>query len=140
MTVNPENGEVVKKSPLKQIREKAIYPVSEGFIALCGVKDKKSAIKLCIVDSESLEIIRQSEENLSENSSLVEHGDLFYVIIEEGGKNYLAAFDKNLTLKNKSDVAINGASPLNIFSEGILVTDVKGNPVLLKLPALSTAW
>ena len=140
MTVNPENGEVVKKSPLKQIREKAIYPVSEGFIALCGVKDKKSAIKLCIVDSESLEIIRQSEENLSENSSLVEHGDLFYVIIEEGGKNYLAAFDKNLTLKNKSDVAINGASPLNIFSEGILVTDVKGNPVLLKLPALSNAW
>ena len=82
----------------------------------------------------------ESEENLSENSSLVEHGDLFYVIIEEGGKNYLAAFDKNLTLKNKSDVAINGASPLNIFSEGILVTDVKGNPVLLKLPALSTAW
>lgn len=140
MTVNPQNGEVVKKSPLKQIREKAIYPVSEGFIAVCGVKDKKSAIKLCIVDSETLEIKKQSEEDLSENSSLVEHGDLYYVIIVEGGKNYLASFDKDLTLKKKSDVAINGASPLNLFSEGILVTDVKGNPVLLQLPALSQTW
>ena len=155
MTVNPQNGQVVKKSALRQIREKTIYPVSnvsvqnedgtkvavsEAFVAVCGVNDKKAAVKLCLVDSESLEIKKQSDETLSENSPLVQSGDSFYVIIEDNGKNYLASFDKNLVLKKKSDVAINGASPLNFYSEGILVTDERGNPVLLSVPALASVW
>ena len=155
MTVNPENGNVVKKSSLKQIREKSIFPVSnvsvpkddgsnetlgEAFVAVCGVNDKKAAVKLCLVDSVTLEIKKQSSETLSENSSLVQSGDAFYVIVNENGKYYLASYDKNLNLKKKSDVAINGASPLNFYSEGILVTDVRGNPVLLSLPALTSIW
>ena len=140
MTVNPLNGAVVKKSALKQIREKTIYPVSEGFIAVCGVNDKHSAVKLCLIDETSLEIKKESSETLSEGTSLVLQGDLFYAIVSEGKKNYLAAFDKNLNLRNKGSVAVNGSSPLNFYSEGILVTDEKGRPVLLSLPSLEAVW
>ncbi|MDY6396793.1 MAG: P83/100 family protein [Treponema sp.] len=140
MTVNPQSGEIVKKSSLKQIREKTIYPVAEGFVAVCGVNDKHSAIKLCLVDEETLEIKKESEETLSENSPLLQHGEDFFVIVSDGGKNYLASFDKNLVLKKKSDVAINGASPLNFYSEGILVTNEKGQPVLLAVPNLNSVW
>ena len=62
------------------------------------------------------------------------------MIVSDGGKNYLASFDKNLVLKKKSDVAINGASPLNFYSEGILVTNEKGQPVLLAVPNLNSVW
>ena len=155
MTVNPDNGQIVKKSALRQIREKTIFPVAnvsvqnddgskvnlpEAFLAVCGVNDSKSPIKLCLIDAVTLEIKKQCEETLSENSPLVQSGDTFYVIVAEGGKNYLASFDKELALKKKSDVAINGASPLNFYSEGILVTDDSGNPVLLSLPALASVW
>ena len=155
MTVNPENGEVVKRSNVKQIREKTIYPVSnvniqnedgtsslytELFITVCGVNDNHSAVKLCLVDSESLEIKKQSDETLSENSSLLEQGGNFYAIVNDGGKNYLAIFDKNLSLKKKSDIAINGASPLNVYSDGILVTDEIGKPVLLSMTSLNSVW
>ena len=155
MTVNPQSGKIVKKSPLKQIREKTIYPVSnvsfrkedgsnavfsELFLAVCGVNDSRSAVKLCLVDSENLEIQKQSEETLSENSPLLQSGDMFLVILNEGGKYYLAAFDKSLGLKKKSNVAINGSSPLNIYSEGILVTDERGNPVLLRQSDFSSVW
>ncbi len=140
MTVEKESGAVVKKSGLKQIREKTIFETSEGFLAVCGVNDKHSAVKLCLVDSESLEIKKESNEILSENSSLVQDGDNFYVIISEKGKNYVASYDKNLNLKNKSDVAVNGSSPLNLYAEGILVTDEKSNPVLLSLPNLTSVW
>lgn len=140
MTVNPDTGAVIKKSSLKQIREKTIFPVGEGFVTVCGVNDKHSAVKICLVSAETLEIIKESEETLSENSSLVQSGDLFYVIVSDGGKNYLASYDKNLNLKAKSDVAINGASPLNMYSEGILVTDGRGNPVLLSVPSLKAVW
>ena len=155
MTVNPQNGEVVKKSALRQIREKTIYPVSkvtvqkddgtsrtfdELFVAVCGVTDKRSAVKLCLIDAENLEIQKQSAETLSETSPLVQQGDTFYVIISEGGNAYVASYDKNLSLKKKSSVAINGASPLNLFEQGIVVTDTKGNPVLLGLANLEPVW
>ena len=155
MTVNPKDGTVVKKSALRQIREKTIYPVSnvsvqkddgtsatlnEAFVAVCGVNDGKAAVKLCLVDSENLEIQKQSEETLSEGSPLLENGGSFYAIVSDGGKNYLASFDKNLNPKAKSDVAINGSSPLNLYSEGILVTDESGNPVMLSVPSLASVW
>ena len=155
MTVNPQNGEVVKKSALRQIREKTIYPVSkvtvqkddgtsrtfdELFVAVCGVTDKRSAVKLCLIDAENLEIQKQSAETLSETSPLVQQGDTFYVIVSEGGNAYVASYDKNLSLKKKSSVAINGASPLNLFEQGIVVTDTKGNPVLLGLANLEPVW
>ncbi|MBQ9206400.1 MAG: hypothetical protein IJ158_06760 [Treponema sp.] len=155
MTVNPKTGTVVKKSPLKQIREKTIYPVqnisfqkddgtnavfAELFLAVCGVNDSKSAIKLCLIDSENLEIQKESTETLSENSPLLQLGDSYLVIVSENGKNYLASYDKNLTLKKKSDVAINGSSPLNVFDEGILVTDERGNPVLLDKSNFFSVW
>lgn len=155
MTVNPESGEVVRRSNLRQIREKTLCPVSnavvqnedgtdtalkEAFIAVCGVTDGKAAVRLCIIDAESLEIRKQSEETLAENSPLLQSDGSFYVIVADGGKNYLASYDKNLSLKKRSDVAISGASPLNLFSEGILVTDEGGNPVLLSVPALASVW
>ncbi|MCR4823361.1 MAG: hypothetical protein K5873_10890 [Treponema sp.] len=155
MTVNPKNGEIVRKSELKQIREKSIYPVNdvdivrdtgetasfaELFVAVCGVKDKRSAIRLCLVDAGDLQIQKQSSEDLSENSPLIKQGDEFYVIISEGKNYYLASYDKNLTLKKKSAVAIKGSSPLNIYSEGVLVTDSKGKPVLLKHSDFSSVW
>ena len=155
MTVNPKNGQVVRKSDLKQIREKNIFPVTdvtvqresgesasyaELFLAVCGVKDKRSAIKLCLIDAGDLQIQKQSEETLSESSPLIKHGDEFYVIIAEGKNYYLASYDKNLTLKKKSSIAINGASPLNIYSEGVLVTDAKGNPVLLQHSNFASVW
>ncbi|MBQ9623216.1 MAG: hypothetical protein IJR39_07780 [Treponema sp.] len=140
MTVNPNNGQVVKRSSVKQIREKTVFPVADGLVAVCGVNDKHSAVKLCLVDEATLEIKKESNEILSENSPLVQSGDRFYVIVSEGGSNYIASYDKSLSLKSKSDVAVNGASPLNLYSEGILVTDTRGNPVLLSVPNLTQAW
>jgi hypothetical protein len=140
MTVNPLNGAVVKKSDIKQIREKTIYPLGTGFVAVCGVNDKHSAVKLCLIDEATLEIKKESSETLSENTSLILQGDSFYAIVSDEKKNYLASFDKDLNLKKKSDVAINGSSPLNFYSEGIIVTDEKGKPVLLSVPALTPVW
>ncbi|MBQ3671432.1 MAG: hypothetical protein II921_08150 [Treponema sp.] len=155
MTVNPKNGEVVKKSALRQIREKTIFPVSNvsvtkddgtqatvsnAFIAICGVSDGKSAVKLCIIDAESLLIQKQSDETISENSPLLQSGDTFFAIVSDGAKNYLASFDKNVSLKTKSNVALSGASPLTITPDGILATDEGGTPVLLSLSGLSSLW
>ena len=155
MSVNPKTGEIVKKSALKQIREKNIYPVNnvtiaseegnvlsyaELFLVLCGVNDNHSAVKLCLVDPDSLEIKKQSSETLSDYSSLVQYGDSFYAIIEEKDGCYLASFDKNLSLKKKSSVLVSPSSPINIFEQGVVVTGGKGRPILLSHSDFSSAW
>ncbi|WP_407425588.1 P83/100 family protein [Treponema sp.] len=140
MTVNFSDGSVYKKSDLKQIRDKNIYQTDGGFIAMCGVNDKKSTVKLCLIDLESLEITKQSEETLSESGPLVFFKDLYYVILNEDGKNYLASYDKNLNLKNKSSVPVKASSPVNIYQEGILVTDSSGKPVILSLSNLNSVF
>ena len=152
MTVNAASGEVVRRSTVRTIREKAVFPVSgvsvpdegatvaEGFVAVCGVPDGKSAVRLCVIDAGTLSIRKQSSETLSEHSPLAQSGDVFYAIVSDGGKNYLASYDKDLSLKGRSSVAISGASPLALCDGGVLVTDERGSPALLSAADLEPVW
>ena len=110
------------------------------FIAVCGEKSGKSAIRLCLIDSESLELKAQSTEMLSETSDLVPYNDKYFVIIQDGKKYYVAAYDKSLALKSKSSIEVTPTTPLNLTDHGLLVTDSKGNPCMLNLDDLRTIW
>ena len=66
------------------------------FIAVCGENSGKSAVKLCLIDGESLEIKVESNELLSEGTDLVPYKDRFLVIISEDNANYIASYDSTL--------------------------------------------
>ncbi|MCR4733639.1 MAG: hypothetical protein K5829_01355, partial [Treponema sp.] len=154
INVNALTGEIIKKSGVTQIRGKAVFSVegitltedgkpftySQMFLAICGEKSGKSEVRLCLIDAESLEIKAESSEVLAESSELVPYNDSFFVIIQEGKKNYIASYDKNISLKNKSTIEVTASTPLNITDHGLLVTDVKGNPSMLSFNDLSTIW
>ena len=155
VTVDAESGKVIRKSPVSQVRSRTVYGVSgvtvtgdEGtkatfaqlYIAVCGENKGKSAVKLCLIDAESLEMVKQSEETLAEGSALVPYNDVFFVVIKQGKECYAASFDKNATLLRKSALAIKPTSPFNITDRGLLVTDSSGNPRLLDPKDLSTLW
>ncbi len=150
ITVDIDTGKVTLKSPVNQVKSKAVFTVSnvtvEGtsyplmFIAICGENSGKSAVRLCLIDSTGLEIKKESTEKLSANSDLVPYKDNYFVVIEDNKKSYIAEFDKNLNMLHKSQIAVTASTPLNISSSGLLVTDSEGNPCLLNLNDLSTIW
>ena len=155
ITVDGASGEIVKKSPATQIRSANLYKVSnvsveqdegssilfeELYVALCGINDGKSAVKLCLIDSSKLEIQKESEETLSENAHLEEINGNFYTVIQNSGANYVAIYDKNLNLRTKSSIAVRGGTPLNQTEKGLLVTGTNGNPILLNLTTLDSVW
>ncbi|MBQ7159822.1 MAG: hypothetical protein IJS09_10450 [Treponema sp.] len=155
VTVNADTGVLVRRSPITQVRSRTVYGVSnvtvvkedgskvtypQMYLAVCGENAGKSAVKLCLIDTESMELQKQSEETLAEGTALVPYNDVFFAVVQQGKEYYAAAFDKNVTMLKKSALAIKPTSPFNITDRGILVTDTNGNPRLLDTRDLSTLW
>lgn len=154
MNVNAQNGEITKKTSSNIVRSNNMYMVQsisivqdgktteypQMFIAICGENSGKSAVRLCLIDTESLEIKAESTETLSDTSDFITYNENFLVVLREKKKNYAALYDKNLKLLGRSSIEVNPASPLNVTAHGLLVTTSKGQPALLSLTDLSQIW
>ena len=128
---NIENGEVVKNSPVAQIRNRTVYKEGDGFIAIAGENSKKGAVKLVTISPDTLEITAESDNTIAEDSVLVQDGSDYYCVIEDKGKFYLGKFGGDLSLKLKSDIQVKSGTPVTVTDSGIVVTDSNGRLKLL---------
>ena len=128
---NVADGEVVKNSPVAQIRNRTVYKEGNNFIAIAGENSKNGAIKLVTISPETLEISAESENTISENSVLVKDGSDYYCIVDEKGKFYLGKFASDLSLKLKSEIQVKSGTPVTVTDGGIVVTDSSGKLRLL---------
>lgn len=135
--VNSDNGSILKQSPVKVIKGRNMLLAADGFVAVAGENSGKGAVKLVIIDKDSLEIVKESDEVLSDNSVLVEDGGSYLVVIKDD-KNFVAAkYGADLKILAKSPVPIMASSPIVKTAAGYMVTDLKGNPIILKMNDLS---
>ncbi len=142
--IDVANGNVVKESPVSVILNRTMLPVDNGFIAIAGKNPdadyQTSAIKLVLLDNVDMEIIKQSEEDVSSKSILLENNDTIYVIVRDSNGWVLASYDKELTLKAKSEVKVIESTPAIISDTGIAVTSSEGTVVLLDPITLEKKW
>lgn len=134
---NSDDGQVIKSSPLATIRNRTIYKTSDSYIAVAGENSKKAAVKLVLLNPDSLEISAESDSVLSENSVLIQDNNEYYCVIDENGKFYLGKFDEKLTLLLKSDFTVNGSSPVIVTDSSVVVTSDKGELKVLNKKDLS---
>lgn len=135
--VNRLTGEELKTSPVKVVRNRTIYPSGNNFIAIAGESGKKSAVKLVQIDKTNLDIVKESEEVIAENSVLLQVGSEYLAVVNDNKKNYLAKFNSELECKVKSNVEINPNTPVVPSAEGYCVTDTNGKVIILKLSDLT---
>lgn len=138
--LNSENGKVIKESPVTVIRSRTIYETENGFIGIAGTTIGTGAVKLVILDKDNMEIIKESTEEVSENSVLVESNGEYYCIIKDNESWCTGKFNSDLQLLLKSPVQVKQATPITITQKGILVTDSFNRPALLKLNDLSKIY
>ena len=145
--VNAKTGQLVKESAVKSIRGRTIFEVSttlEGdkgsssyFLAVCGENSSgNSAVKLCLLAEEDLQIHKESQELVSQKSTLIKDGDNFYCIIENGSSWAIGRYDKDLTLQAKSSQNVDQSTPITITKKGIVATGEDGKSVLLTVDEL----
>ena len=135
--MNAETGTVIKESPVTVIRSRTVFETSAGYLAIAGTSIGNGAVKLVILDKDSLEIIKESNEVLAENSVLVSDGSSYYCIIQEGQNFITGKFNENAENLLKSPVSVKAATPITITQNGILVTAASNTPVLLNTKDLT---
>ena len=128
---NTETGEIIKKSPVTEIRNRTIYALGDEFIAVAGEDAGNAAIKLVTIDQVNMEITSESNETLAPDSVLIRDGNDFYCVIADGSDWKVGKFDSNLILKLKSDVNVKSSTPITITDSGVVVTDSQGHLRLL---------
>ena len=134
---NIADGEVVKNSPVAQIRNRTVYKDGDSFIAIAGENSKKGAVKLVTISPDSLEISAESENTIAEDSVLVQDGSDYYCVVDDKGKFYLGKFSSDLSLKLKSEIQVKSGTPVTVTEGGIVVTDSNGKLRLLDKKDLS---
>ncbi|MDY5885445.1 MAG: P83/100 family protein [Treponema sp.] len=135
--VNRLTGEELKTSPVKVIRNRTVYPAGNNFIAIAGESGKKSAVKLVQIDKTNLDIVKESEEVIADNSVLVQAGSDYLAVVNKNGKNYLGKFNSELECKATSNVEVNPATPVVPCAEGYCVTDTNGKVIILNMSDLT---
>lgn len=128
---NTDTGDIIKKSPVTEIRNRTIFALNNEFIAVAGENGGNAAIKLVTIDSVNMEITSESNETLAPDSVLVRDGNEFYCVIEDGSSWKVGKFDSNLVLKLKSDVNVKSSTPITINDSGVVITDDSGRLRLL---------
>ncbi len=134
---NTTNGDIVRRSPVSVIRNRIVYQDGDQFVAVAGENTGNGTIKLVLIDQENMEITRESNEILAEDSVLVKDGNNYYCVIDDNGKWVVGKYDSSLTLLLKSNVAVKSETPITVTPSGVVVTDPDGQLRLLSASDLS---
>lgn len=149
--VDAANGRLVKGSPVTVIRGKTILPAgnvnitdttgktvsSAAYMAVCGSASGSGTVKLCLLDSDNMEIQAESSETLADNSVLVQNGSDYYCVIQSGDSYVIGKYNASLKLQKSSTVAVSPETPITVTQKGLVVTAPNGAPVLLNAADLS---
>lgn len=129
--VNTATGEIIKTSPVTYIRNRTMFQSGENFVAIAGENVRNGTVKLVLLSPDTMEITKESNETVAEDSVLVQDSGEYYCIIEEKGKYRLAKYDSDLNLKLKSSVDVKSATPVTVASNYVIVTGASGNVKVL---------
>lgn len=127
---NTDNGETVKSSPVTSIRNRTVYQISGGYIAIAGENVKNGAVKLVTLDNDLMEIVLESNEVIAECSVLVKDNNDFYCVIQSGSDYYLGKYDETLKLLLKSTDSVLAETPIVVTDSGIVVTGKNGKMIV----------
>ena len=157
--VSMADGSMLKLSPVNVVHERTIFPVSSPviedaksssvqaasiyYVAICGdgASGSNNAVKLCLLDSMNMEIQKESNEMVANDSVLVTDGNGGYYCVIRDGSNYVVAkYNKSLQLQVKSPVPVESNTPIVISDRGVVVVAASGNIVLLDSRNLDSSF
>ena len=135
---NVVDGEIIKKSPVTEIRNRTVYKTGNQYMAVAGENTGNGTIKLVLLDDNNMEIVSESNETLAEDSVLVQEGDAYYCVIQDGNNWVVAKYNSSLVMQLKSPVAVKSSTPITITESGIVVTSKNGQLRLLSKTDLTS--
>lgn len=134
-----ETGEILQKSELNSIRGTSFIEGGEGLIVIAGKNEENARVKALILDPETLEVVKEGENEIYPGSSIWTEGDNLFMITRNEQNWSVGMFSKSLDLQKLSAVNVHPDTGL-VFVDGIiLVQSDSGTVKALKADSLSEA-
>ena len=131
LRVDPGNGNVVQTSPMTSVNTRTVTLSGSRIFAIAGINRGNAAIRLVEINNDSLEMLKQGEDDINQNSLLWVNGSNLYAIVVVDGKNYLARFDTNLVKQAQSAVEVHPYASCLFQGDRVLTQKTDGTPLLL---------
>ena len=120
----------LRTSSIDTIRGRSLYTAGDKLLAIAGSNSGNAVVALVLIDPKSLEVVKQSKENIANESVLVKNGDDYYAVIDSNGTYYVGRYNNKLELQAQSAIKVLPYTPVTIGDKGVLVQD-SGNVIRL---------
>jgi len=138
MRLNPADGSRIRESAWDTIHTRTVTIIGGRIYAIAG--EASRAVRLAEFNPDSLEMIRQGDDDIQPGSLLWVNGNDFYAITTEAGAYYLGRFNNNLQLQAKSVTRINPNASVSINQGRLLTQRENGSPMALNPATLELIW
>jgi ribosomal protein S17 len=125
------SGNVVQTSVMTSVNTRTIIIQGNRIFAIAGINRGNAAIRLVEIHNDSLNMIKQGDDDISPNSLLWASGNSLYAITVVEGKSYLARFDTNLAKQAQSAAEVHTLASCIFQGDRILTQKPDGTPLVL---------
>jgi hypothetical protein len=129
--VDPSNGSTVQTSRMNTVNTRTVLLSGTRIFAIAGINQGNGAIRLVEISPDTLEMLKQGNDDINQNSLLWANGSSLYAIATVNGKNYLARFDNNLVRQAQSAVEVHPYASCIFQGDRLLTQGTNGSPLLL---------
>jgi len=129
--LDPNNGNVVQTSVMTSVNTRTVAISGNRIFAIAGINRGNAAIRLVEISNDTLDMLKQGDDDINQNSLLWVNGSNLYAITVVNGKNYLARFDTNLAKQAQSTEEVHPFASCIFQGDKILTQKTDGSPLLL---------
>jgi hypothetical protein len=133
VTLDATTGRELLRSPLNTVYVRTITFINGKVLAVAGENRGNAAIRLIEINTRSLEMAKQGDDDIHANSLIWVNGSDIYAItanLSDGTLN-LGRFNTDLVLQAKSAIAVNPNASVSVQQGSLLTQKADGSAAVL---------
>jgi len=139
VAIDPATRKELRRSPLDTVYARTLTFVGGKILAIAGENRGNGAIRLIEINSRTLEMAKQGNDDLNPNSLIWVNGNDLYAITVDltNGTLNLGRFNADLALQAKSKIAVHPNAAVSIQQGSLLTQRADGSAALLNAADLT---
>jgi hypothetical protein len=131
--INTATGEIDKRSSINTVRGRRYYLSGRNMLIVSGIDRAPQAVRLIFLDSETLEVIIQGNNDVFGDTDILLDGNSIFAVVREDGKWYIGRFNRDLELQSRSEQEVLAYTPLQL-NDGILYVQLDNGRIVPLIP------
>jgi hypothetical protein len=132
--VTADDGREIRASTLNTINVRTVASAAGRLFAVAGENRGNGAVRIVEVNADTLEMIRQGDDDVSPESLIWAAGDKLYAIT---ASHYLARYNADLVREALSETAVHPYATPVFRDDTVLIQRADGSPAILNAADLS---